>query len=1294
MNKKFSTLVASLLLATTVGTGYAQVQKGTISERPDMAYINAIEEGKFYQLTNGTKVLIMEQASNGTYVLKYVDFNKAELAKSLWSIKAEKKGASGLVFQFVNLASGLPISFDSDEIKGNGVTPISEGTNQWVWARGVAGNAANQFYAMEAFFGAENDSVMTLTSGRDGVVSAFRYATKDFSQQIADRRLKFVAKEAREVYLNAYDLNTMLQTMPEDKLQLTFNAEPKKAQLDNEFTIRQYKAEDAVAENSWSKGSVEDLKDKMEAADAAMEKANLAYYAKVKEGSEADAALRELLAGWDKVGQRVDQLEEATKNAEIVQKKAYETYEEYANDVAALQAQIAESESSEELLEKLTEAQEALEDANEKLSAAENKQIELKNIAKEKEDSYNDAKWGDKVKLYMEWQKALLGLKEHEKTLPSLRAAVDLAEANVDSAADNLAAGSELASELSAAINKRDNAKGEYDKKLSAYEDLDAQLTEAKLEEAGLYAKVDASTEDVNGIIAEVSRLLRIKKAATRWYFVAVDNYASAQSMGENWLSLWTGTKDAKGRKQYLMVDTAYMEDASVLGDKHQKFAITHYDDFSNYCSHVANYRDINGRFNFRFKYYPSADSLVITADGGYDKPETVKYWADRVYAGPVAGRNFVKLANLGDRQEVSLGAPDAVKGTRGYTLNTRIGLGLQVANKDAVPAGVYFIDVVNSDDKQRNGARLMLDLDGQTLTKVAPAEWDVMNFAHMPAAKWVVSESTIYNNTPVIRNQESAERLNDWGTYRIVSVKDGVITLEVKYFNYQDKRFTETVKLTPVTDVNENGYYHASFTANTDTLVTFTYLNIAGNLSVQIGNKAVGEDTILRVAEGEGTKFVFEMAKPAVEKYGVDKAFEKGQYYIRVNDADKLTNNFKYVQISEVDGTEMLVVAGKETATPFYLKEVNCDENGVHYYALLAESKKAGVIDASGLIKAENLIIETRTSAFAVNELKTRFYREFTEEELGNNNMLKFYRTASTEKEYLYAAVPENDMTFLAVEGKGDNAAAAAEMTVIPTTEAGVLMPQYFIARNVVEQAGTIDFCGEEHKALEDSLACPHTKFVPDTVFGDFLVNLKIDTKKYGKYDWEGQYTRLAFLKGYAVKEKGVLPGEGEYTKLYIDGKEVSADNAHSATKFEFRLVNDNEEQDFLIESESHNKTYFDGGVRPKDGGWVKIQNGVPVIVAASYENAIQGDVFNADVAEGGATANDEITTSEITVIAGEGNVTIANAAGKKVVVSNILGQIVATQVLTSDNAVIAAPQGVVVVAVEGEEAVKAIVK
>ena len=74
--------------------------------------------------------------------------------------------------------------------------------------------------------------------------------------------------------------------------------------------------------------------------------------------------------------------------------------------------------------------------------------------------------------------------------------------------------------------------------------------------------------------------------------------------------------------------------------------------------------------------------------------------------------------------------------------------------------------------------------------------------------------------------------------------------------------------------------------------------------------------------------------------------------------------------------------------------------------------------------------------------------------------------------------------------------------------------------------------------------------------------------------------------------------------------------------------------------------------------------------------------------------TANEGVEVSGVKVIAGEGNVTIAGAQGKKVVISNILGQVVANTVITSDNAAIAAPQGIVVVAVEGEEAVKAIVK
>ena len=188
-------------------------------------------------------------------------------------------------------------------------------------------------------------------------------------------------------------------------------------------------------------------------------------------------------------------------------------------------------------------------------------------------------------------------------------------------------------------------------------------------------------------------------------------------------------------------------------------------------------------------------------------------------------------------------------------------------------------------------------------------------------------------------------------------------------------------------------------------------------------------------------------------------------------------------------------------------------------------------------------------------------------------------------------------------------------------------------------------------------------------------------------KYTWEGKYKRLAFLPGYMTAGNLVLDGTTHKVALKL--------NAHDQAKFSFRLVNEGS-NDFLIESESYGKkTAFDGGIAPSAnlGGWVKVQNGVPVIIN-DFEAAMQSDLYNVDTNAGGATANDEITTSEVTIIAGEGNVTIANAAGKKVVVSNILGQVVATQVLTSDNTVIAAPQGVVVVAVEGEEAVKAIVR
>ena len=103
-----------------------------------------------------------------------------------------------------------------------------------------------------------------------------------------------------------------------------------------------------------------------------------------------------------------------------------------------------------------------------------------------------------------------------------------------------------------------------------------------------------------------------------------------------------------------------------------------------------------------------------------------------------------------------------------------------------------------------------------------------------------------------------------------------------------------------------------------------------------------------------------------------------------------------------------------------------------------------------------------------------------------------------------------------------------------------------------------------------------------------------------------------------------------------------------------------------------------------------------MPVISRSDVLQAIaDAEIFNVEKTKEDPVAN-EITPAitEVKVVAENGAVTILNAAGKKVVVSNVLGQTLVNTVLTSDRATVAAPQGVVVVVVEGQPAVKAMVK
>ncbi|MDR2913384.1 MAG: DUF6383 domain-containing protein [Tannerella sp.] len=158
--------------------------------------------------------------------------------------------------------------------------------------------------------------------------------------------------------------------------------------------------------------------------------------------------------------------------------------------------------------------------------------------------------------------------------------------------------------------------------------------------------------------------------------------------------------------------------------------------------------------------------------------------------------------------------------------------------------------------------------------------------------------------------------------------------------------------------------------------------------------------------------------------------------------------------------------------------------------------------------------------------------------------------------------------------------------------------------------------------------------------------------------------------------------------------------DNTHKDWVFSFRLIEKGAD-DFVIESEvSERNTAAGAVIRPGYGGWIKSQNGVPVLTRSDERDLMGeagGAVFNVKQSSNpvsNETVVDRDVASKVIIAGGTGNVTILHAAGKKVIIRNMLGQIVANTVISSDNEVVSVPSGVVVVVVENEIGMKAIVR
>ena len=218
---------------------------------------------------------------------------------------------------------------------------------------------------------------------------------------------------------------------------------------------------------------------------------------------------------------------------------------------------------------------------------------------------------------------------------------------------------------------------------------------------------------------------------------------------------------------------------------------------------------------------------------------------------------------------------------------------------------------------------------------------------------------------------------------------------------------------------------------------------------------------------------------------------------------------------------------------------------------------------------------------------------------------------------------------------------------------------PQYLLAMN-----------GRHVEPIYDSHpdhTIPHLLHA-DTTYGRFLVNM-VDSAKAWKgsdktnpYIWDkSNYYRLAFIDGIHTGDKLILNTAKAKTTIDL------SNNNDKVCTFAFRYV-DEDREGVKIET-----LYGVEANGTPIRGWLKYQNNVPV-VTRDYDDA---HVFLVDNTTTEApTANEEISANAaVSVVATNGAVIVKGAEGKNVIVSTILGKVVANEVLNSDNETIAAP-------------------
>ena len=319
---------------------------------------------------------------------------------------------------------------------------------------------------------------------------------------------------------------------------------------------------------------------------------------------------------------------------------------------------------------------------------------------------------------------------------------------------------------------------------------------------------------------------------------------------------------------------------------------------------------------------------------------------------------------------------------------------------------------------------------------------------------------------------------------------------------------------------------------------------------------------------------------------------------------------------------------------------------------------------------KQQNIYAWNANAQLSIDANEFDTYRYFA-----NPDTLEFYRTEYND-EFLYENTTVTDkgtINYLDMTYNRDeyNAAIYLDTAYIKDTK----KPTYLLAVDVdIEPAHK--YCPDH--GLDADCKDEHLLTIPAYTTGRYLVSFTDSVAAHAAelknpYLVDNKYTTLGFVDASHRVDSLYLLQNGDTVKNYTLTN-AAARTSLNPVEFAFRIVNQLT-QDFVIET-----TILDGGAYVP--AYVRWHNAMPVLTT----DITDAEVFNVRETSSNPTANEEIATSSVVVAGTNGAVVVKGAEGKNVIVSTILGKVVANEVVSSDNATIAAPAGVVVVSVDGE--------